>query len=142
MGDQGGFPCHVVMGMNKMASEAADHPWQVSRKQEKRGKDPKNKLRQFDFRHKDVELRAREKGILKVLNEQFLRDEYKVDHNTEDTDILNVPKRNIEILGNFSLMLLTRLKVCNLANNFLTDITPLKICTQLVKLDVSNNQVS
>ena len=121
-----------------MASEAADHPWQVSRKQEKRGKDPKNKLRQLDFCHKNVSM----KGILKALNEQFLRDEYEVDHSTEDTDILNVPKRNIEILGNFSLMLLTRLKVCNLANNFLTDITPLKICTQLVKLDVSNNQVS
>lgn len=127
-----------------MASEAAGNPsFNMSSKQEERSEDPKNKRKQLDFRCKDVELRAREKGILKTLDEQLLREEYGDDQtNAEDIDILNLPKRNIEMLGDFSLMLLTRLKVCNFANNFLADISPLRVCTQLVKLDVSNNQVS
>ena len=115
----------------------------MSGKQKERSKAPKDKRKQLDFRCKDVELRAREKGILKTLNEQFLKEEYRADQtNAEDIDILNLPKRNIEMLGNISLMLMTKLKVCNLANNFLADISPLRVCTQLVKLDVSNNQVS
>lgn len=112
-------------------------------KQEEKSKNPKEKRKQLDVRHKDVELRAREKGILKVLNEQFLREECDVDQaNVEDTDFFNLPRRNIEMLDNFALMLLTKLRVCNLASNFLADISPLRVCTQLVKLDVSNNQVS
>ena len=127
-----------------MASEVAGSPsFNMSGKQKERSKAPKDKRKQLDFRCKDVELRAREKGILKTLNEQFLREEYGADQtNAEDIDILNLPKRNIEMLGDISLMLLTQLKVCNFANNFLADISPLRVCTQLVKLDVSNNQVS
>lgn len=131
-------------GLIKMASEVAGNPsFNMSGKQKERSKAPKDKRKQLDVRCKDVELRAREKGILKTLNEQFLREEYGADQtNAEDIDILNLPKRNIEMLENISLMLLTKLKVCNFANNFLADISPLRVCTQLVKLDVSNNQVS
>lgn len=136
---QRGLPYHVVvMGTNKMASEAADLPTNANRRQEERDRESKNKRKHLSIRHKDVELRAREKGILKTFNENFLREECD---DVEDTDILNLPNKNIEMLGDFSLMLLTRLKVCNLANNFLADICPLSVCTQLVKLDVSNNQV-
>ena len=115
----------------------------MSEKEEERSKKLKEKTKKLDLRRNNVEQRAREKGILKVLNEQFLREEYEVDQsNVDDIDIVTLSKRNIELLDDFALMLLPRLKVCNLANNFLPDISPLRVCTQLVKLDVSNNQVS
>ena len=96
----------------------------------------------IESRLREAEICARDKGLLKSLNEALLVEEYGDDCIPEERSIINFSGSGIERMESFSLLLLTRLTVCILRDNYIEDITPLDACTNLIKLDVSNNQVS
>ncbi|XP_068095321.1 leucine-rich repeat and IQ domain-containing protein 3 [Hyperolius riggenbachi] len=57
----------------------------------------------------------------------------------EELVVLNLSKLFLKEVT--LLQYCTALKICNLANNFITDINPLRRCAQLVKLDLHGNQL-
>ena len=95
----------------------------------------------IERRLKEAEICARNGGLLKILNEALLAEKYGEDVLPEEIEILNLSCSGIERMVNFSLLLLTQLTICDLGDNYLTSIAPLDACPNLMKLDVSNNQV-
>jgi hypothetical protein len=96
----------------------------------------------IERRLKEAEICARNGGLLKILNEALLAEKYGEDVLPEEIEILNLSCSGIERMVNFSLLLLTQLTICDLGDNYLTSIAPLDACPNLMKLDVSNNQIA
>ena len=47
----------------------------------------------------------------------------------------------VQILDEQAFLGCSNLRICNLSGGYLTDITALQACTNLLKLDLSDNQV-
>ena len=50
--------------------------------------------------------------------------------------------RRVQLLDERALTCCTNLRVCNLSGGYLADISPLQSCINLLKLDLSDNQVT
>ena len=95
----------------------------------------------YNFQQVEDEELIRSKGLLQVLNEPFLLKEGLVEKDEDELEVMCLVNRNISLMESFSIMLLTELRVCNLSGNYIADLGPLRECTKLEKLDVSDNQV-
>ena len=89
-------------------------------------------------REEDVYRNASEKGYLKTPTEALVLKHSK-EKSLENVYYLNLSEHQIHTIGNIDLC--TRLRVCVLNSNFLTNFDGLICCRELVVLDLHKNQV-
>lgn len=102
-------------------------------------------------RQKEAIKNALSKGYLKTLDRELILqcqltggEEGLTDETVEELEgILRVslPRGRVHSIDDMALLSCPRLRLCNLPNCFVNDMTAFYGCVNLLKLDLSNNQV-
>ena len=101
----------------------------------------------IERRHKETIDSALKRGYLKCLDKELiLQTQLDTEEGEAATELQNVRRISlnsfqVQALDEFALISCMRLRVCNLGSCFLRDISAFYGSVNLVKLDVSNNQV-
>lgn len=99
-------------------------------------------------RRREIVRNGLSKGYLKVLNEELILEQSDCNRKAYDrVDELNkllrldLSYQNVQTMHYQSLLKCSNLKICNLRGCYLTSITPLQGCCNLLQLDLADNQV-
>ena len=95
-------------------------------------------------RRKEAIEKALKKGYLKCLDRELILGSQLKDEGTEELeDVLRISLRgcHVKAIDDIAILTCTRLRICNLESCYISDITAFYGCVNLLKLDVSNNQV-
>lgn len=97
------------------------------------------------LQEQDLLKAARDGGFVQALSELDLLENSQTTSNKKPRSpgqvrLLNLQNRRLQDISIVDLC--ERLEICNLSNNFIYDIEPLKWCRNLFCLDVHSNQVS
>lgn len=116
------------------------------------------RIKDLKRRHKEAIRFAYQKGFLRRLDYDFLyehtfgrkvpKDDENEDENLPAPELnmgellwLNLSNKHIRTIEESIVFSCERLKICILASNYISDITPFFSCVNLLKLDLRNNQV-
>lgn len=109
-------------------------------------RDPANLFqRNARRRHKEAIEKALKKGYLKCLDKELILGSQLKGEGTEELeDVLRISLRgcNVKAIDDIAILTCARLRICNLESCYISDISAFYGCVNLLKLDVSNNQVS
>ena len=95
-------------------------------------------------RRKEAIEKALKKGYLKCLDRELILGSQLKDEGTEELeDVLRISLRgcHVKAIDDIAILTCARLRICNLESCYISNITALYGCVNLLKLDVSNNQV-
>lgn len=104
--------------------------------------------RNVQRRQKEAIQNALNKGYLKTLNRDLIVQQWQCaddSSNGEDLECVlrvSLPNSRVQALDDMALLSCSRLRLCNLPNCFVNDMAAFYGCVNLLKLDLSNNQVS
>ena len=108
-------------------------------------RDPANLYqRNARMRHKEAIEKALKKGYLKCLDKELILGSQLKGEGTEELeDVLRISLRgcNVKAIDDIAILTCARLRICNLESCYISDISAFYGCVNLLKLDVSNNQV-
>ena len=106
-------------------------------------------------RQREAVQNALRKGYLKTLDQDLILSQWvassgeSLRDNEKDViaalqlvQHISLPRSGVQALDEVALVSCSRLRICNLPHCFLTDISPLYGCVNLLRLDLSHNQVS
>ena len=98
-------------------------------------------------RYREAVREAIKKGYLKLLDRELilqLQEESEGEEAaTELYDVLRISLQGcrVQSLDEIALLSCTRLRICNVESSYISDMRPFFSCVNLLKLDLSNNQV-
>ena len=95
-------------------------------------------------RHREAIRTALTRGFLKLLDQKLiLESQLDTDQATEVGDVLRISLNacSVQALDDIAVLSCVRLRICNLSSCYLGDISAFYGSVNLLKLDVSNNQV-
>ena len=98
-------------------------------------------------KHKEAIEAALKRGHLKVLNRQLILDSQLRTEGCAAPSELDYVQRislgrcHVQALEDFDLISCVRLRICNLESCYIGDISAFYGCVNLLKLDLTNNQV-
>lgn len=103
--------------------------------------------RNVNQRRKDVVQNALKSGYLKVIDKELILTAQEEEaqgrcKNLSEVLRISLPRWHIQLLDSAALSECTLLTICNLSSCYVRDITAFRSCASLLKLDLSNNQVS
>lgn len=132
-----------------MAASAARRQWIPLQKQlvPRAKKAVSQYQRNARRRHKEAIDNALRKGHLKLLGEELILDSQLesegINSALELRDVLRISlgRSHVQAVDDIAILSCTRLRLCNLESCYLDDISAFYGCVNLLKLDVSNNQV-
>lgn len=93
-----------------------------------------------DQRNVEVVQNALKCGYLKVLDAELILASQEC-ARLDQVLRISLPRWHIQSLDGAALSECTRLTICNLSSCYIRDITALRSCANLLKLDLSNNQI-
>ena len=96
-------------------------------------------------RHKEAIENALKKGYLRFLDAELILDsQLHSEDATELQDVLRISLSgsHVQAIDDIAILSCSRLRLCSLESCYINDITAFYGCVNLLKLDVSNNQVS
>ena len=92
---------------------------------------------------------ALRKGFMKTLDQDLILQQWRDDSEGEESSgslehVLRVslPRSGVQAVQDVALLSCPRLRICNLPHCFIRDLSAFYGCVNLLKLDLSNNQVS
>ena len=98
-----------------------------------------------DRRHREIIKNGLTKGHLKVLNEELILEQQRNNNETalDPGEVLRIEMsyNSVQILHQQSLMQCCNLVICNLRGCYVANIKAFQGCSNLLKLDLANNQV-
>lgn len=98
-------------------------------------------------RHREAIEVALKRGHLKLLNRQLILDsQLRTEGCAAATELeyvqrISLGHCHVQALDDFDLLSCARLRVCNLESCYISDISSFYGCVNLLKLDLTNNQV-
>ena len=106
-------------------------------------------------RQREAVQNALSKGFLRTLDrylilQQWTRSAAESNSDEKEEELtralqlvqrVSLPRSGVQVLDDVALLSCPRLRICNLPHGFVEDISPLYGCVNLLKLDLSNNQV-
>lgn len=98
-------------------------------------------------RQKEAIQNALSRGYLKTLDRDMILEQWKGADDGETsgsfTHVLRVslPSSRVQVIDDVALLSCPRLRLCDLSNCFISDMAAFYGCVNLLKLDLSNNQV-
>lgn len=98
-------------------------------------------------RHREAIESALRKGYLKLLDEDLILESQRESEREQAADELqcvlriSLSGRHIQAIDDIAILSCARLRICNLSACYVADIAPFYSCVNLLKLDVSDNQV-
>ena len=104
-------------------------------------------------RRREAIRNALRKGFLKTLDRDLILQQWEGDGEEEEKEetlsgslehVLRVslPRSGVQSIHGVALLSCPQLTICNLPHCFVQDLSPFYGCVNLIKLDLSNNQVS
>ena len=98
----------------------------------------------IERRHRETIDSALKHGYLKYLNEELILQSQTKDEavlELQDVCRISLNRSHVQTLDDIALLSCTRLRICNLGSCYVRDISAFYGSINLLKLDVSNNQV-
>ena len=97
-------------------------------------------------RHKEAVENALKKGYLKCLDRELilgsqLEGEGQGVEDLDDVLRISLKGCHVQAIDDIAILSCARLRICNLESCYISDISAFHGCVNLLKLDVSNNQV-
>ena len=106
-------------------------------------------------RQREAVQNALSKGFLRTLDRYLILQQWTrsaAESNSDEKEeeltralqlvqLVSLPRSGVQVLDDVALLSCPRLRICNLPHCFVEDISPLYGCVNLLKLDLSNNQV-
>lgn len=123
---------------------AAQRQWiPLQKKLQPKAKDPGSQYqRNVRRRHKEAVENALKKGYLKCLDrELILGSQLEGVEELEDVLRISLKGCHVQAIDDIAILSCARLRICNLESCYISDISAFHGCVNLLKLDVSNNQV-
>ena len=94
-------------------------------------------------RQKEAIRQALEKGYLKILSTSLVLEQWEDERENDLESVLRIslPGSRVQAIDDVTLLSCVRLRVCNLPDCYVSDVEAFYACVNLLKLDLSNNQV-
>ena len=92
-------------------------------------------------RQKEAVKSALKKGVIRTLDENLIASTNTFS-TLQENRYLSLPSLSIHSIDELAILSCPKLCIINLSCNYITNITPLRSCVNLMKLDLSGNQVS
>ena len=102
-------------------------------------------------RQKEAIQSALSKGYLKTLDRDMILQQWSAEGGRRETSSaedlecvlrVSLPSSRVQAIDDISLLMCVRLRICNLPDCLVNDMAGFYDCVNLLKLDLSNNQVS
>lgn len=125
---------------------AAQRQWiPLQKKLQPKAKDTGSQYqRNVRRRHKEAVENALKKGYLKCLDRELILGSQLEGEGVEELeDVLRISLKgyHVQAIDDIAILSCARLRICNLESCYISDISAFHGCVNLLKLDVSNNQV-
>lgn len=97
--------------------------------------------RNVQRRQKEAIQRALSKGYLKILDRNLILEQWDSESDLEQVLRISLPGSRVQTIDDVALLSCARIRICNLPDCYLSDVEAFYGSINLLKLDLSNNQV-